>query len=95
MQTNEIFGATASLGICLWTLISVCLFFSTLREEHWVDFDAGPVPQPLGQLGEVEALQAEADLQVLAAAFHLVRHWHVCRSKGEREREVGVRSRAL
>lgn len=61
-------------------------FFSTLREEHWMDFDAGPVPQPLGQLGEVEALQAEADLQVLAAAFHLVRHWHVCRREGERGR---------
>lgn len=55
-----------------------------------MDFDAGPVPQPLGQLGEVEALQAEADLQVLAAAFHLVRHWHVCRRERERERAAFV-----
>lgn len=57
-------------------------FFSTLCEEHWVDFDARAVPQPLGQLGKVEALQAEADFQMLSASFHLVRNGHVC----ERER---------
>lgn len=69
------------------------LSFCTLCEKHWVDFDARPVPQPLGQLREVEALQAEADFQMLTAAFHLVRHGHVCQRR--REREGRVYSEAL
>lgn len=44
----------------------------TLCEEHGVDFDAPSVFQPVRQLGEVEALQVEANLQGLTGALHLV-----------------------
>lgn len=44
----------------------------TLCEEHRVDFDASSVSQPVRQLGEVETLKVEANLQILTGALHLV-----------------------
>lgn len=65
---------------------------STLCEEHGVDLDAASVFQPVRQLGEVETLQVEANLQGLAGALHLVGNGHVCHGGGEEERRGLIQS---
>ena len=54
--------------------------YPTLGKEDGVDLEASSVPEALRKLGEVAALQMEADLQGLPCALHLVGDGHVCRT---------------
>lgn len=46
-------------------------------------FQAASILQPTGQLTKVTAVQIQSDSEGLAATFHLVTHWCVCKKRGE------------
>lgn len=56
----------------------------TSSEKNSVKFQAASILQPTGQLTKVTAVQIQSDSEGLAATFHLVTHWCVCKKREEK-----------